>query len=228
MKIFATMATALLLLAGSCAQRARFQPTDNVNAVSPSGQPAASYELRADQTTDPKITVNVWSEGASRRDDRTSIELTLEVRNTGEDAIELDRDALALEAFDTKGTPLPAPRLASLRPEKGSSQVGPRSASTMRLRFDMLVPMSPDRVGALRFRWGVIRTDGERYVQFTDFRRQPEYVAAADHVHYDPIYGFYDPYFYGAPYGYHMNYYVPVRRVVVEQRGGSQTPARRR
>jgi hypothetical protein len=218
MKTTATMTTTTLLLLGACAQRAQFQPTDNVNAVSPSGQPAASYELRADQTSDPKITVNVWSEGAKRSDDQTNIDLTLEVRNTGDDVVELDRDALALETFNTQGTPLPAPRLASLRPEKGSSQVGPRSASTMRLRFEMLVPVAPDQIGAMRFRWGVLRADGERYVQFTDFRRQPKYVAAAGGAHYDPVYGFYDPFFYGAPYDYHMNYYVPVRRVVVEQR----------
>jgi hypothetical protein len=218
MKVFATTATALLLLCGACGARAQFQPTDNVNAVSPSGQPAASYELRADQSSDPKITVNIWSDGAARQGDRTYIDLAVEVRNTGDDVVELDRDTLALEAFNTQGTPLPAPRLASVRPEQSSMQVGPRSASTLRLRFEMLVKISPDRVGALRFRWGVVRGDGERYVQITDFRRQPEYVASAALVQYDPIFGFYDPYFYGTPYGYHMNYYVPVQRVVVEQR----------
>ncbi len=219
MKILATTTAALLLLLSSaCGERARFQPTENVSAVSRTGQPAASYELRADQTSDPQITVNVWSEGATRRDDRTFVDLGVEVRNTGDESVEIDREALALEAFNLQGTPLPVARLASVTAEKGSYVIGPRSASTLKLRFELTVPVSPSHVGALRFRWGVVREDGERYVQFTEFRRQPEYVAAAAHVHYDPIFGFYDPFFYGAPYGYHLNYYVPVRRVVVERR----------
>ena len=219
MKIFATTTAALLLLAGACGQRAQFQPTENVNAVSPSGQPAASYELRVDQTSDPKISVSVWSDGAKRHDDRTFVELSVEVRNTGDRTIHLDRDALALEVFNEQGTPLPAARLASITTEKGSYEVGPRSAATLKLRFELAVPVSPTQLGALRFRWGVVRDDGERYVQFTDFRRQPQYVAAANVVLYDPIFGFYDPFFYGPPYGYHFNYYVPVRRVIVGHRG---------
>jgi hypothetical protein len=80
------------------------------------------------------------------------------------------------------------------------------------------VPVAPSQLGAMRFRWGVVRDGYDRYVQFTDFRRQPEYVASAVTVFYDPILGFYDPFFYGAPYGYHLNYYVPVRRVIVDHR----------
>jgi len=224
MKIFVTTTATLLLL--SCGERARFQPTENVNAVSPSGQPAASYELRVDQTSDPKISVNVWSEGASRHDDRTYVDLSVEIRNSGEDAIELDRSALAVEAFHPQGTPLPAARLAKITAEKGAYVIGPRSASTLKLRFELMESVSPGQVGALRFRWGVVRGDGERYVQFTEFRRQPEYVAAATRVHYDPIYGFYDPFFYGPPYGYHINYYAPVRRVIVERRAARPTPSR--
>jgi hypothetical protein len=229
MKILTTTAAALLLLLpGACGERARFQPTQNVNATSPSGKPAASYELRADQREASKITVNVWSEGASRHDDRTEVELAVEVRNTSEDPIELDREAISLEAFNSRGTPLPAPRLTSLVPEKGSHIVLPRSASTMRLRFELGVPVPPSEIGALRFRWGVLRSDGERYVQFTEFRREPEQVAMATNVYYDPIVGFYDPFFYGPPYGYHLNYYVPVRRVVIDHRvpRAHPTPAR--
>jgi len=236
MKTFTVTTAALVLLAGACHQRAQFQPTENLNAVSPSGQPAASYELRADQTSDPKITVNVWSDGASRHDDRTIVRLAVEVRNTGDEPVELDRDALALEAFNAHGTPLPSGQLASITPQKGApcpvrsgdgareGDCGPnvipaRGANTFKLRFELGVPVAADQLGALRFRWGVLRADGERYVQFTDFRRQPEYVAsAADAYYYDPIIGFYDPFFYGPPYGFHLNYYVPVRRVVVGHR----------
>lgn len=218
MKIFATTTTAaLLLIAGACGERARFRSTENGSAVSSSGQPAASYELRADPTSDPKIRINVWSEGASRHAGRTFVDLAVEVRNTGDEQVALDVDALALEAFLTKGTPLPVARLAAVLAEKGSHIVGPRGASMMKLRFELTVPLAPSEVGALRFRWGVVRGDSERYVQFTEFRRNTEQVAAA-RVLYDPIYGFYDPFFYGAPYGYRLNYYVPVRRAFVQQR----------
>jgi hypothetical protein len=219
MKNFVTAtATALLILTGGCGERARFQPTENVTAVSPSGQPAASYELRADESDDSKITVNVWSEGAKRDDDRTVVDLSIEVRNTGTELVELDRNALSLEVFNARGTPLPAGRLDRIQAEKGTLAVGPGTASTTQLRFDLPVPVPPSEVGALRLRWGVVRPDGERYVQFTEFRRQPERVAVASHVHHDPIFGFYDPFFYGPPYGYHFNYYVPVRRVIVVPR----------
>lgn len=227
MKMLTTTAAALLLLlSAACGERARFRPTQNVNAVSPSGKPAASYELRAYEGSDAKITVNVWSEGAERHDDRTTVDLAVELRNTSDDAIQLDRDAVALEAFNTKGSPLPAARLASVAAEKGSETVAPRSASTLRLKFELAVPVAPTEVGALRLRWGVVRGDGERYVQFTEFRQQQEQLAMAGDFYYDPIYGFYDPFFYGAPYGYHLNYYVPVRRVIVGHRTPPMLPRR--
>jgi len=228
MKILTTTASALLLLLlpAACAERARFQPTQNVNAVSPSGKPAASYELRAYEGSDSKITVNVWSEGAERNDDRTTVDLGVELSNGGEGTVELDRDALALETFNDKGTPLPAGRLVDVKAEKGSLTIAPHSASTLRLRFELGMPVAPTEVGALRFRWGVVRGDGERYVQFTEFRQQQERLAMAGDFYYDPILGLYDPFFYGAPYGYHMNYYVPVRRVYIGHRTPPMLPRR--
>jgi hypothetical protein len=218
MKAFATSTTMLLLICGACGQRAEFQPTQNTTAVSPSGQPAASYDLRVDQASDPRITVSVWSDGVERADDRTTAQIGLELRNTGGDPVELDRAALALETFDERGAPLPAARLERIEAEKGSTIVSPRTASTFRVRFVLGVPIAPSQLGAMRFRWSVVRDGYDRYVQFTDFRRQPEYVASATTIYYDPILGFYDPFFYGAPYGYHLNYYVPVRRVIVDHR----------
>jgi hypothetical protein len=216
--LISSTAAALLLIVGACAERARFQPTEKVSAVSPTGQPAASYELRADESSDPQITVNVWSEGAKRRDDVTSVDLAVQVRNGSDREVRLDRDVLALEAFHTKGALLATGRLAALTTEKGSDVIAPRSASTLTMRFELPAPVSPEQLGGLRFRWGVVRGDGERYVQFTEFSRQQERVASAAFVYYDPIYGFYDPFFYGPPYGYRSNYYVPVRRVIVERR----------
>lgn len=218
-----TTAALLLLLSGGCGERARFRPTQNVSAVSPSGKPAASYELRAQEGSESNLTVNVWSEGAERHDDQTTVKLAIEIRNTSDEAVQLDRDTLALEAFNAKGAPLPAPSLLSLSAEKGALTIPPRTASTLRLQFD-LGAVAPTDVGALRFRWGVVRGDGERYVQFTEFRQQPEQVAMAGTFYYgyDPIFGFYDPFFYGPPYGYHLHYHVPVRRVVVVRHAGGR------
>lgn len=212
----ATTIAALALLAGACGARAGLHPAAAaVSAAGPSGRPAASYELRADQTSDPRITVTVWSAGASRDGGRTFADLAIEIRNTGDGGVELDRDALALETFNSEGTPLPPARLAALPSGERSLAAPPRGASTIELRFELAVPVAPGHLGALRLRWGVVRADGERYVQFTEFRREPERAAAASRAHYDPVCGFYDPYFYATPYGHHLNYYVPVRRVLV-------------
>lgn len=216
MKIFA-ISIAATLLVSACGDRAQFQPTEHVTGVSPSGQPAASYDLRHDQTSRAQITVNVWSEGAARSDDRTYIDLAVELRNASDAPIELDRGALALATFNTAGAPLAAARLERLLAEKQSATVAAHSASMMRLRFELALPAAPSQLGALRFRWGIVREDGERYVQFTEFRAQAESTTYAG-SYYDPIYDFYDPFFYGAPYGYHLNYYVPVRRVIIERR----------
>lgn len=215
MKSITTTAALLLLFSGACAERARFRPTQNVSAVSPGGKPAASYQLHAGGGTEPNITVNVWSDGAERHDDRTTVQLAVELRNSSDQAVQLDRNELQLETFDTKGAPLPAPRLVSVSAEKGSETIAPRSASTLRLRFELGAPVAPTDVGALRLRWSVLRGDGERYVQFTEFRQQPEQIAVAGTFYYDPIFGFYDPFFYGPPYEYHLHYHVPVRRVIV-------------
>src|SRR5919108_414068 len=91
MKVLATSTTMFLLLCGACGQRAQFQPTQNATAVSPTGQPAASYDLRVDQASDPRITVTVWSDGVERSDDRTTAKVGLELHNTGDEPVEVDR-----------------------------------------------------------------------------------------------------------------------------------------
>ncbi len=76
-----------------------------------------------------------------------------------------------------------------MKAEKGSLTIAPHSASTLRLRFEPACSWPPTEVGALRFRWGVVRGDGERYVQFTEFRQQQERLAMAGDFYYDPIAG---------------------------------------
>ena len=53
-------------------------------------------------------------------------------------------------------------------------------------------------------------------------------VIATNISYYDPIYGFYDPFLYGPPYGHHLRHQVPVRRVIVQDhdRSAPATPSR--
>jgi len=212
-----TLLACLILLGTSCAERAQFQPTENVEATGHGGQPAAAYDLQADHEGPADIHVNVWSQGATRDRGVTDIHLTLELRNTGTMPVELDRDAIALEAFAGRGTPIPSPQLAMVHADTGSLTVAPGTATTVQLVFRVPVRIAPEAISSLRLRWGVARASGQRYVQFTEFRQSPQYVARS-WVYYDPVWGFYDPYFYGPPYGVHFGYHVPVRHVIVSRR----------
>src|SRR5690606_23736387 len=137
----------------------------------------------------------------------------LEIRNTGEEPIRLDRRLLELEAFSEEGQRAIQPQLVSVRAEGPSPDLVPAArASTVHLTFALPDWVKPGDVDSLRLRWA-IRYDGQRYVQFTDFQRTPEPATYASGGFY-PLYGFYDPWLYGGYY-YHRPYFVPVRRVYV-------------
>lgn len=222
MRILTNSMAAISMIVSACSERAAFQPTEHASATSPSGQPAAAYDIRTEPGADPRVHVNVWSEGATRKGDRTYVDLGVEIQNTGDQPIMLDRDALALEAFDAVGAALPAGQLANLSAEDRSRVVAPGSAETIKLRYELPVAVSPDRISALRLRWGLARTGGERYVQFTEFRRQPETPVTATYVVYDPVFGLYDPFFYPPPVVVHRERIVPVGRVVVHDHRRAQ------
>ncbi len=217
MKYFALLT--LFIVAACGTDRAAFRPTDNVTAKGPGGQPAAAYDVRLGPDRDPQVQVNVWSRGAYEEDDRTIVRMSVEVRNTGNELVTLDPDALRLEAFRNSGALLPIAQLLQIAAPAGVLAVAPGETATIQLAFAIQPEIDPDSIGSLRLRWGLRHDDGRRYVQFTDFRRirEPRYVATGI-AYYHPIYGFYDPFFYGPPYGYHLRYQVPVRRVFIEHR----------
>ena len=205
------------VIATACNQKAAFQPTESTAVTSPSGQPAASYEIRAEPDADPRIHVNVWSEGAVRDGDRTRVDLALEIRNTGDQPVTLERSQLALEAFNAAGAQLPPGQLVNITSEdRGPAlTVAPGSAQTIKLRYELPRPVSPDQISALRLRWGVVQPGGQRYLQFTEFRRKPELPMTASYVVYDPVFGLYDPFFYPPPFVVHRERVVPVGVVVI-------------
>jgi hypothetical protein len=84
--------------------------------------------------------------------------------------------------------------------------------------YELPVSIDPDRIGSMRLRWAVDHADERRYVQFTDFRRLPEYTATTGVFYYDPVFGYYDPFLYGPPYGYRYHHRHPVGRVIIQQR----------
>lgn len=200
----------------ACSHGAAFRPTQNVRAVSPTGQPAAAYEIHTARGEQPDVDVFVWSEGASRQHGRTAIDASLLVRNRSAAAITLDERALALDAFTAQDRPVPEPALTRIIADRGTLTVPPGEASTFRLRYELPVALDPDDLGALRLRWALLQRDGEQHLQFTDFRRRPEPTTTTAVVAYDPLFGYYDPFFWGPPV-FHRPFVTP-HRVIVERR----------
>ncbi len=206
-----SMLLVTLILCACGPERASFRPAEHATASGHGGQPAASYEVRAAPNEDPTILVNVWSQGARSEEGRTHVHLTLEVRNTGRAPVTVDPQQLRLEAYANDGRPLPEGHLVRIAASEAA--VLPGQASTMQLHFALAPQIEPAAIGALRLRWALVHDDGRQYVQFTGFQRVPEAGVGL----YDPVYGFYDPFFYGPPHGFHAHYYVPVRRVIVRR-----------
>jgi hypothetical protein len=205
----------ILLLLGACAETAAFEPTENVTATGHAGQPAAGYDIGKSSGGGPYVHVNVWSDGVGTTDGQTRLVLALEIRDTGTLPVQLDQRALRLEAFDKDGRQLSSPRLLRVHSPSGSVSVAPGGAETVRVVYAMPIKISPDAIGSFRLRWSIVRQDGQRYVQFTEFRRAPDYYGDGL-VYYNPVWGFYDPFFYnafywGPPYAFH----VPVQHVIV-------------
>jgi hypothetical protein len=211
-----------LVVGGACAEQAAFTPTENVSAVGHGGQPAAAYRIRDQPNGDPQVIVTVWSNGARESHGATLVDVTLSVRNTGAQAVSLRPDALALEAYANDGSPLPPGRIA-VRPEDVAPErpdgldprrfrVEPGHAQDIPVQFALPASEHPLDIGSLRLRWALEYDGGQRYVQFTEFARVPEPVYVAGYASfYDPVYGYYDPFFFPQ----RVHYHVPVGRVIV-------------
>ena len=220
MKITTITALAAALIAVGCgAEEASFSPTENVNAESRTGQAAAAYNVRS--RSGPVAKVNVWASGAYRSSDhQTIVQMGVEVQNRGNNPVALDTRTAELDLFDKNGQPLPRATLVSVVPP-GAPMVAAGQAQDFDLYF-ALPPeqVKPGKIGSLRFRWALAHDSAQRYVQFTDFRRNVNiYPGYYGYYGYEPIYGYYDPWWWGpGPVYYH--HHVPVQRVIIRHEGG--------
>lgn len=209
---------------GCGSDSAAFSPTTNVTGSGPGGTAAASYEIRMGHDQPAHVRVNVWSHGAWVEDGRTMARVGIEVLNTGELGVSVDTNALRLDAYRNDGAQLPSGQLVRTSvPDRAGLVVAPNETGVVSLDFALPAEVKPDEIGNLRLRWAVAHDDGRRYVQFTDFQRVRQPYATTV-IAYDPIWGYYDPFFYGPPYGYHLRYRVPVGRVIIDHRRGQQRP----
>jgi hypothetical protein len=194
----------IVLLVGACAETTSFQPTENVSAVGHGGQPAAGYDIGKSEGGAPYVHVNVWSAGTDASNGRTRLTFAFTIRDTGRLPVALDRNALQLKVYDTSGALLPQPVLVQLQAPNAATAVGPNASHTIHAVFVMPLKVAPSNIGSIELRWGLIRQDGVRYTQFTQFQQTPDYYA------YAPTWGFYDPFFYnpwywwGPGYGYRL------------------------
>ncbi len=210
------LALAAVLPLAACAQRASFQPTENATGVGLGGQPAAAYDVRTPGSDQPTVHVNVWSQGARVVGGQTHVYLALEIRNTGNLPVSVDPGQLALDAFDENGAPLGTPALEGTSADGGNLTIAPGATATVRLSYALAAGVGPTAIASLRLRWGLALADGERYLQYTEFARTPEAQPYYEgYIAYDPVFGYYDPFFFGPAYGVRVHWHAPIRRVVV-------------
>jgi hypothetical protein len=217
----------LAVVVGCGGERAAFRPTENVTRSAPGGRPAASYEIRNAPDQPAHAKVNVWSRGAWEEGGRTWARVALEVLNTGGTLVSLDTSGLRLDAFTNRGERLPPAQLVSTTSPNARLDVAANETGMIQLEYVIDANVKPDDLGSMRLRWAINHDDGRQYVQFTDFRRvREQYAYTGGTVFYDPIWGYYDPFLYGPPYGYHLRYRYPVGRTIHRDDGGKRTVIR--
>jgi hypothetical protein len=172
MKILAFASIALFVSSAACTERAQFQPTEPVQTLSPTGQRAVAYNIRTDPQSNPIVHVRVWSEGAKRANNQTEVDVALELQNTGDQLVAFDLETVTLDAFNSMGGKLPQPLLVRAQSEQRDFLVPPQTASMLKLRFMLPVPIALAEVRLLRLRWALATATGGHYVQFTEFRQQ--------------------------------------------------------
>ena len=68
MRIFAITASLIGLLVAACAERAAYGPTENVTALSPTGEPAAAYHISTQPGQAAQVAVSAtWDGGRPQR-----------------------------------------------------------------------------------------------------------------------------------------------------------------
>jgi hypothetical protein len=185
----------LMVCAAGCAETAAFTPTENVVATSHGSQPAASYKIKSSAQAEPGTKVDVWSEGAKAENGQTTIEVTLSVQNVGKMPVAVEWQSLKLDTFNNDGGALPTAKLVSMT-DPSNLTVGPGNARDIKVKFALPGTVTPDDIGGLRLRWALTHDEGQQYVQFTSFQRVPDLYYYGYDSFYDPLWGYYDPYWY--------------------------------
>jgi len=178
-----------------------FRPTENASSTSPSGEPAAAYNLQ-DQSGARLAQIHVWSSGLvpDQAGGASLLRVGIEVRNLGTQAVSLDPSLLSIDVFASNGAQVPG-QLAAMRPnERADLTVPATTARNIEVYFRLPAQLAPEYLNGFRVRWGVVAAEGKPYVQFTQF--------ALDSSYYDRE-GYPYAYAYGAPYWWYNPFYGP-------------------
>src|SRR5262249_20346376 len=153
-------------------------PTENVQSTSPSGHPAASYEVR--KQNGQMANVNVWTRGGYRQapNQPTYLDLGIEVQNTGTGPLDRHTSLVDVHVCAADGAEAAGQRAGMSPDGTGSRTIAAATARDFQVTFALPQGMAPEDVNGFRARWGLVSPDRQRYVQFTQFtpdmtRRSP-------------------------------------------------------
>jgi hypothetical protein len=208
-----------VLLLGACAaNREYFEPTERVHGQTLHGYRESMYELVGAQGRFGEA--KLWSRGAYRHDDRTVVQIGMELHNTSAAPFELRAKDVWLEPVRVSDGVVQSVAPA----EQNDFVFAPEAIGSANFHFVMPPGISPSEVIAFRLRWSVY-SGAHVYSQNTPFRRDSRSDGYYGAYAYGPGYGWcsaFDPFCYSpAPYGYVA---VPYRydgagpRVVVHPR----------
>lgn len=176
-----------------CVSSRAFVPGERVTALSPHGNHLAA-EYAVSDASHAVAEVKVWSRGAVRDGDGTTIRVGFQVDNMGAAAVRLEPDQLYLDDVE-----LEEGELGRIRPSStdGDTLVPPGEEREVEVTFALPDDVWPGDVLNYRVVWRL--RNGGSYLQKTPFLRAPR-------REYDPsfsygYYGFYPGYSYW-PYGY--------------------------
>jgi hypothetical protein len=189
-----------LLLGGCAVNRAYFEPTEHARGRTMHGYREAMYELVGPQGRFGEA--KVWSRGAYRHDDRTVIQVALELHNTGAKPFDLRAADVVLDPVRADDSVI-----ANVAPAENSDIVF-ASGAIGEAAFHFVLPpdVDPGDVHGFRVRW-TVRSPEFAYTQNTPFMRERTTGVYAYYPYRPyPYYGWwcdpFDPFCYQAAPGY--------------------------
>lgn len=190
---------AVVLLGGCAVNHAYFEPTEHVHGRTMHGYREAMYDLVGPQGRFGEA--KVWSRGAYRHEDRTVIQVAIELHNTGGKPFDLRASDVVLDpvrADDTAIANVPAAENSDLVFASGA--IGEAG-------FHFVLPpdVDPGDVRGFRVRW-TVRSPEFSYSQNTPFMRERTGTYAYYPYPAYPYYGWwcdpFDPFCYQSTPGY--------------------------